>query len=127
MNLEIDPNSYEMCLEIDKQRIKLAERSLSGRVKEARITSRSSRKEMQEQDDNLEDQMYGAGFADENDRGSLTVMVKNRVLMSPKNHRLKRCTDERTLSAWCGSLEGGMPVECHLCHLTETQAYEVRR
>ncbi|CAB3258024.1 unnamed protein product [Arctia plantaginis] len=46
--LEIGLNSYEMCLEIDKQSIKLAERSLSDRVKEARIASRSSRKEMQE-------------------------------------------------------------------------------
>lgn len=64
MNLEIGPNSYEMCLEIDKQRIKLAERSLSDRVKEARIASRSSRKEMQEQEDNLEGQLYGAGIAD---------------------------------------------------------------
>lgn len=33
MNLEINPNSYEICLEIDKRRIKLAERSLSDLVK----------------------------------------------------------------------------------------------
>lgn len=64
MDLEIGPNSYEMCMEIDKQRIKLAERSLSDRVKEARIAARSSRKEMQEQEDNLEGQLYGAGIAD---------------------------------------------------------------
>ena len=64
MNLEIGPNSYEMCMDIDKQRIKLAERSLSNRVKEARIAARSSRKEMQEQEDNLEGQLYGAGIAD---------------------------------------------------------------
>lgn len=37
MNLEIGPNSNEMSLEIDKQRIKLAERLLSDRVKEARL------------------------------------------------------------------------------------------
>lgn len=64
MDLEIGPNSYEMCLEIDKQRIKLAEKSLSERVKKARIALRSSRKEIQEQDDNLEGQLYGAGIAD---------------------------------------------------------------
>lgn len=64
MDLEIGPNSYEMCMEIDKQRIKLAERSLSDRVKEARIAARSSRKEMQEQEVNLEGQLYGAGIAD---------------------------------------------------------------
>ncbi|GFR27145.1 hypothetical protein TNCT_297701 [Trichonephila clavata] len=40
MNLEIGPNSYEMWLEIDKHRIKLAERSLSDRVKEERTASR---------------------------------------------------------------------------------------
>lgn len=64
MGLEIGPNSYEMCMEIDKQRITLAERSLSDRVKEARIAARSSRKDMYEQEDNLEGQLYGAGIAD---------------------------------------------------------------
>ncbi|GFQ73068.1 hypothetical protein TNCT_369621 [Trichonephila clavata] len=62
--MEICPNSYEMCLPIGKQRIKLAERPLYVQVKERRIASRSSREEMQEQDDNLEGQMYGAGIAD---------------------------------------------------------------
>lgn len=64
MGLEIGPKSYEMCMEIDKQRITLAERSLSDRVKEARIAARSSRKDMYEQEDNLEGQLYGAGIAD---------------------------------------------------------------
>ncbi|GFV79386.1 uncharacterized protein TNCV_1903581 [Trichonephila clavipes] len=62
MNFEIGSNSYEICLEIDKQCIKLVERSLSDQVNEARIALRSSRKEMQEQDDNLEDQLNGAGI-----------------------------------------------------------------
>lgn len=44
MDLETGPNRYEMCLKIDKLRIKLAERSLSERVKEARIASRSEKK-----------------------------------------------------------------------------------
>ncbi|GFU18201.1 hypothetical protein TNCV_2033511 [Trichonephila clavipes] len=64
VNLEIGLNSFEMCLEVDKQRIKLVERSLSNRVKEARISSRSNRKEMQDQDENPVDQLYGAGIAD---------------------------------------------------------------
>ncbi|GFY45850.1 hypothetical protein TNIN_364031 [Trichonephila inaurata madagascariensis] len=64
MNLEIGLNSYEMCLEIVKQCIKLAERSLFDWVKEARIASRPFRKGMQEQDDNLESQLYGVGIAD---------------------------------------------------------------
>ncbi|GFQ87927.1 hypothetical protein TNCT_310031 [Trichonephila clavata] len=55
--MEVGPNSYEMSLEIDKQRIKLADRSLNYRGKEARINSRSSRKEMLEQDNNLEGQL----------------------------------------------------------------------
>ncbi|GFU85179.1 uncharacterized protein TNCV_1554421 [Trichonephila clavipes] len=64
VNLEIGLNNYEMCLEIDKQRIKLAERSLSHLAKGAKIASRSSRKEMKEQGDNLESQLYGAVIAD---------------------------------------------------------------
>ncbi|GFX68042.1 hypothetical protein TNCV_921431 [Trichonephila clavipes] len=58
MNLEIGSNSYEMCLKIDKHSIKLAERSLSDRVKEARIAS--SRKEMPQ----LEGQLHGVGISD---------------------------------------------------------------
>ncbi|GFQ64301.1 hypothetical protein TNCT_313711 [Trichonephila clavata] len=64
MNLKIVPNSYEICLEIDEQRIKLTESSLFDRIKEARIASRLSGKEMQEQDDNLESQLYGGDIAD---------------------------------------------------------------
>lgn len=64
MGLEIGPNSYGMCLEIDKERIKLAERSLSEAARAWRIALKSNRKEMEEQDTNLEGQLYGAGIAD---------------------------------------------------------------
>lgn len=42
MDLEIDPDRYEVGLEMDKQRIKIPERSLFKVIKEARIVTRSS-------------------------------------------------------------------------------------
>jgi len=64
MGMKIGPNNYNMCLEVDAQRIKLAEQSLSEAAKEARISLKTLRKEMQEQDVHLEGQLYGAGIAD---------------------------------------------------------------
>lgn len=62
--MKIGPNSYNMCLEVDAQRVKLAEQSLSEAAKEARITLKAHRKEELEQDVHLEGQLYGTGIAD---------------------------------------------------------------
>lgn len=64
LGMKIGPNSYNFCLEVDEQRIRLAERSLSEAAKESRMALTSIRKDSQEQDVHLEGQLYGAGIAD---------------------------------------------------------------
>ncbi|KAL7290650.1 hypothetical protein TKK_0015411 [Trichogramma kaykai] len=64
MGMKIRPNSYNFCLEVDAKRIEKAENSLSEAVKEARIMSRSTRKNKMDENFNLEGQLYGAGIAD---------------------------------------------------------------
>lgn len=64
MGMKIGSHSYNLCLEVDAERIKQAERSLSEAAREARINLKTFRKEKEEEDVNLEGQLYGAGIAD---------------------------------------------------------------
>ncbi|CAK9801634.1 hypothetical protein ANTPLA_LOCUS2879 [Anthophora plagiata] len=62
--MKIGPNSYNMCLDVDARRVKLAEKSLSEAAKQTRMSLKTLRKETQEQVINLGGQLYGAGIAD---------------------------------------------------------------
>lgn len=64
MGMKIGPNLYNLCSEIDSKRIAAAEKSMSDAAKNARMDLTSIRKEQQEQDVDLEGQLYGAGIAD---------------------------------------------------------------
>lgn len=64
LGLTIGSNCYEFCIEADAARICNAELSLSDVVKEARSVTKSLRKEEEEENSNLEGQLYGAGIAD---------------------------------------------------------------
>jgi hypothetical protein len=64
MDMNIGPQSYNFCLEADAARIQRAERSLTDAAKEARSSIKASRKENEEEFNNLEGQLYGAGIAD---------------------------------------------------------------
>lgn len=58
------PNCYNFCAEADVRHIKFSERSLTNATKEARLFLKSARKEEEEENANLEGQLYGAGIAD---------------------------------------------------------------
>lgn len=64
LGMAIGPNCYNFCVEADELRVAQAERSMSDAVKEARSSSRSSRKEEEEENLAVEGQLYGAGIAD---------------------------------------------------------------
>ncbi|XP_066596972.1 uncharacterized protein [Prorops nasuta] len=64
MGMKIGQNSYNMCIEIDAHRMKLAERSRSRSAKEARSSLKTIRKTAQDQNINEEGQLYGAGIAE---------------------------------------------------------------
>lgn len=62
--MKIGQNTYNLCSEVDEARVKKAERSLSEAAKEARMSLKSQRKDLEEKDVNEEGQLYGAGIAD---------------------------------------------------------------
>lgn len=64
LGLTIGPNCYNYCLETDARRVKFSERSLSDAAKEARGSLRSVRKDAEQENLNVEGEMYGAGIAD---------------------------------------------------------------
>ncbi|XP_011873476.1 PREDICTED: uncharacterized protein LOC105565135 [Vollenhovia emeryi] len=64
LGLIIGPNCYNFCIEVDERRVKLAERILSDAAREARQSLKSARKEKEDEDLNLEGQLYGADIAD---------------------------------------------------------------
>ncbi|XP_071569569.1 uncharacterized protein [Temnothorax nylanderi] len=64
LGIQIGLNCYNFCTEADARRVSLAELSLSDAAKTARRAAQSSRKEQEQENINLEGQLYGAGIAD---------------------------------------------------------------
>ncbi|XP_026827639.1 uncharacterized protein LOC113562403 [Ooceraea biroi] len=64
MQLTVGHNCYNFCVKTDARRVKAAERSLTDAAKDARRASRSSKKKEEEENINLEGQLYGAGIAE---------------------------------------------------------------
>ncbi|KYN06620.1 hypothetical protein ALC62_02423 [Cyphomyrmex costatus] len=64
LGMTVGTNCYNFCIEADEQRIDFSERSLTKAAKTARMASKSTRKEDEELNINLEGQLYGAGIAD---------------------------------------------------------------
>ncbi|KYN18206.1 hypothetical protein ALC57_09489, partial [Trachymyrmex cornetzi] len=64
MKMKIGLNSYQLCTEVDEKRVQKAERSLSDGAKQARIDLKTGRKEKEDEEMELEGQLYGAGIAD---------------------------------------------------------------
>lgn len=64
MEMKIGPNSFNVCQQIDANRIEKAERSLSVAAKEARMQLTAFRKEKEAEEVEAEGQLYGAGIAD---------------------------------------------------------------
>ncbi|XP_018366586.1 PREDICTED: uncharacterized protein LOC108763445 [Trachymyrmex cornetzi] len=64
LDMTIGRNCYNFCVETDQHRVYLLDRSLTEAAKQARIASKSTRKEEEELNINLEGQLYGAGIAD---------------------------------------------------------------
>lgn len=64
LDMTIGENCYNFCLEADARRIQFSERSMSEAAKKARLSLKSSRKEEDEENINIEGQLYGAGIAD---------------------------------------------------------------
>lgn len=63
LGMTIGPNCSNFCAKADARRIKLYERSLSDAAKTARLSLKSSKKEEEGQNINLEGQLYDAGIA----------------------------------------------------------------
>ncbi|EFN67718.1 hypothetical protein EAG_07647 [Camponotus floridanus] len=64
IGMKIGPNCYNFCMESDAIRIAKAERSMSDQAKDARRANLAARREENEADLNVEEQLYGAGIAD---------------------------------------------------------------
>ncbi|KOC59391.1 hypothetical protein WH47_11902 [Habropoda laboriosa] len=64
LELTVGHQCYNFCVEADARRVRFAERALTGAAKDAHRTSKSSRKEEQEENIAIEGQLYGAGIAD---------------------------------------------------------------
>lgn len=64
LNLTVGHNCFHFCAETDAHRINDAERSLTDAAKEARKGLKTTRKAVDEANDDLEEQFYGAGNAD---------------------------------------------------------------
>jgi len=64
LGITIGANCYNFCVESDASRIERSERSLTDEAKQARLLSKSARKEEEEENINLEGRLYGAGIAD---------------------------------------------------------------
>lgn len=60
----INENCYNFCVEANASHIAATERSMTEATKDARKVSKSSRKEKEEENLNLEGQLYGAGIAE---------------------------------------------------------------
>lgn len=61
LGMTIEPNYF--CAEADTRCIKFFRTIAEWRCKEARLSLKSARKEEEEENVNLEDQLYGAGIA----------------------------------------------------------------
>lgn len=64
LGIKIGRNCYNFCIEADERRVLLAETKLTDAAKLARQASKSTRKEEDQENTNLEGQLYGAGIAD---------------------------------------------------------------
>lgn len=64
LKMDLGVQSYNFCLESDAKRVKYAEQSLTDAAKKARSSLKSSRKENEDNNLNLEGQLYGPGIAD---------------------------------------------------------------
>lgn len=64
LGIKIGANCYNFCTEADERRVLLAETSLSDAAKSARQSAKATRKEEEQENVNLEGQLYGAGIAD---------------------------------------------------------------
>lgn len=63
LGIQIEPNCYNFYMEADARRVSRAGKSLSEAAKRARQAVKSSRKEEEQENLNLEGQLYGAGIA----------------------------------------------------------------
>ncbi|XP_014468533.1 PREDICTED: uncharacterized protein LOC106741260 [Dinoponera quadriceps] len=61
LGVDVDPNCYNFCVEADARRVKFTERKMSDAAKDARRASKSSEKEEEEANLDLEGQFYGTG------------------------------------------------------------------
>lgn len=64
LGIKIGPNCYNFCSEADEHRVSVAETRLTDAAKLARQAARSTRKDEEQENTNLEGQLYGAGIAD---------------------------------------------------------------
>lgn len=64
LELDVGPRAYNFCIESDAKRVQADERSLTDAAKEARSSTKSVRKDLENEYSNLEGQVYGAGIAD---------------------------------------------------------------
>lgn len=64
LGMKIGSNCFNFCMETDERRKKLSERSLTDAAKKARLSLKSTRKEEEQANNDLDGQMYGAGIAD---------------------------------------------------------------
>lgn len=64
LEMDVGVQSYNFCREADAKRVAHAERSLTDEAKEARSNTKSFRKEEEEENLNIEGQLYGPGIAD---------------------------------------------------------------
>ena len=65
MGMTIGRNSYNLCMEVDAERIKRAEKSLIEGARQVRIDSEVLTKEKENEDINLDGRLYGSGSADQ--------------------------------------------------------------
>jgi len=61
LGMKIGPNCYNFCVEADARCVSLSERSLTDVAKVVRQSVKSTRKEQEQENVNLEGQLYGAG------------------------------------------------------------------
>jgi len=64
LEMKIGPTCYNFCLEADSRRVQAAEKKMTDAAKEARRALLSTRKDLDELDNDKEGQLYGAGIAD---------------------------------------------------------------
>ncbi|EGI68425.1 hypothetical protein G5I_02906 [Acromyrmex echinatior] len=64
LNLTISTTCYNFCIKTDERRIRAAERAMTAEAKAARRLDISNKKAKDDEDLNLEGQLYGPGIAD---------------------------------------------------------------